>query len=75
MKKLKPCPFCGNKKAVEIIDSADTEEVDFFCVEKVESDYHIICNVSKGGCGASSGYADTKDEAIKAWNRRDYVEC
>lgn len=32
--------------------------------------YSMVCNVNKGGCGASSGYFSTVEKAIEAWNRR-----
>ena len=52
------CPFCGSEEAPEL-----TQKID----------YAVICNASsddqKGGCGAQSGYAKTKMEAIEKWNR------
>lgn len=52
--ELKPCPFCGGKN-IE------------FCTLGF---YSMVCNVNKGGCGASSGYFSTVEKAIEAWNRR-----
>lgn len=62
--KLKPCPFCGGKAVIEV----------------VESHRHIICKMPayKGGafiecaeCGcAISG--ETEKEAAELWNRRVY---
>ena len=66
-KMLKSCPFCGNKKAVEIINDADTEEeLNFFCIEEFKLYYHIICNAYQGGCSVSSGFFPTKGKAIEA---------
>ena len=30
----------------------------------------VVCNMHEGGCGASSGYYDSAEKAIAAWNRR-----
>lgn len=39
--------------------------------EECDSQYHaIVCKWNSGGCGASSGYYPTAEEAIEAWNRR-----
>jgi Lar family restriction alleviation protein len=67
--KLKPCPFCGKEVAVfttckEEEDCAKfevCEDVGYLC---------IVCDFNKGGCGASGGYHETREEAIDAWNRR-----
>ena len=34
--------------------------------------HYIICDAVKGGCGALSGYAGTKNEAYKRWNVRRF---
>jgi len=67
--ELKPCPLCGLKVAT-VTTCADLEECENF--ETCEdSGFHIVvCDVNKGGCGASSGYRKTYDEAIEAWNWR-----
>lgn len=41
--------------------------------------YHVICDASgwdnaKRGCGASSGWGETPEEAVAAWNRRADTE-
>lgn len=56
--KLKPCPFCGKR---------DTLEINF---DEGNANCQIICNFNKGGCGSSSGFRHTEDEAIKLWNTR-----
>lgn len=58
MTKLKPCPFCGST-------SVDVKD-DYHPVPN----YYAVCDYNKGGCGASSGYCRTEEEAIEAWNRR-----
>jgi Lar family restriction alleviation protein len=65
MAELKPCPFCGNKRVSVVVDNAAyslglTEDANF----------QITCSVTNFGCGASSGWHDTKDKAIEAWKRR-----
>lgn len=59
--EIKKCPFCGGNFAeYNLCEDEDT------LVEQ----YNIVCNAQKGGCGASCGYAFTKKEAEKKWNRR-----
>ncbi len=78
MAELKPCPFCGKKVAV-MTNAHDLEECSNFendnchCSEFESNpcEYNtVVCDVNKGGCGASSGYYPTIEEAIEAWNRR-----
>ena len=72
--KLKSCPFCG--KEVQIISNCiELEECENFeeCTGNTLST--VVCNFKKGGCGATGGYRVTKEEAIKAWNRRASNEC
>ena len=57
MSELKPCPFCGEKDSVELIDN--------------EEYFFVICNLLKRGCGASSFKTDEDTEqVVKAWNTR-----
>lgn len=76
--KLKHCPFCGANVA-EITNAHDLEEcanfADEICPCKNYEDvgcsyFTVVCNMNKGGCGASSGYYATEEKAIAAWNRR-----
>ncbi|MGN0444222.1 MAG: hypothetical protein ACI4F5_06380 [Acutalibacteraceae bacterium] len=69
----------AEKKVAVMTDAHDLEECSNFdydncpCNEYEPSPCELItvvCNVNKGGCGASSGYYPTKKEAIEAWNRR-----
>lgn len=55
-KKFEPCPFCGK-----------TESVEFDCDG---GNVAVVCNVHMGGCGASSGWHQTYEGAILAWNGR-----
>ena len=61
--RLKPCPFCGKTDSLVVWAEGDQ--------------YHVVCDAadcadgtSNGGCGASSGFADSIAEAAKAWNKR-----
>ena len=66
--ELKPCPFCGGQ-SIGLDSCKGLEECQNF--EECGSQYHaIVCNWNSGGCGASSGYYPTVEEAIEAWNRR-----
>lgn len=76
MEKLKPCPFCGNSVAehttlqdCEMCANFEDEEM---CpnFEACGYGHFIVCNVNKGGCGASTGWYQTIEEAVKAWNTR-----
>ena len=79
MTKLKPCPFCGAKKAMCITNAHELEECANFDYDncpcnEYESNacnyYSVVCNVNNGGCGAASGYYPEPEQAANAWNRR-----
>lgn len=55
--ELKPCPFCGAKKELEIV----------YIGEKA---WMVHCAM----CGCSIDCSDTGEEAIEAWNRRNWNE-
>lgn len=65
-KELKPCPFCNNAAAPEIITA------DELCVGGMtDPDQRtVVCSALNGGCGATCGYQDSDEEATEAWNRR-----
>ncbi len=59
---LKPCPFCGSGE----------HEADRTCLKVLldsQNFYSVVC-----WCGTSGPIRDSKREAIKAWNTRDYAE-
>lgn len=66
MPNLKPCPFCGR------VDKLNVREIKQILDEIVIKQYSVFCDASgdKTGCGASCGYRRTRNEAVKAWNRR-----
>lgn len=61
---LKPCPFCGRIDTLSIDDI--THRLDDVSIVQ----YHVVCNANKSGCGSSSGYEYSKNDAVEAWNRR-----
>lgn len=77
---LKKCPVCG-KDSADFATIAEEESCgrfeDIDC-PKFESFYPcnmcgyfmVVCNMQKGGCGLSTRYFKTKEEAAEAWNRR-----
>ena len=63
--KLKACPFCGSVIAPRLLtedELKDNGDPDW---------YTVCCSATAGGCGATSGYAQSKDGAIKKWNGRE----
>ena len=82
--KLKPCPFCGSGLDVDDSDTLHPSGTAWLEVEGLlcrryvsykESPnwcYEVHCCTHYGGCGASIA-GDSRDEAIRLWNRR--VEC
>ena len=71
MEELKACPHCGKKDTVDFTTCVETEDCAHFeeCPEE-EPYYCVVCNIHKGGCGASGGFAPTRQEAVEKWNRR-----
>ena len=68
---LKPCPFCGKSVATiySVFDLEDFSEEDIASYIHDES-FASVCDGVKKGCGASGGYAPTKEEAGEKWNTR-----
>lgn len=75
MTGMKLCPFCGKTETLAIVDCIELEECDQF--EHCDKDTYktVACCYNKGGCGASSGYRPTEQEAIDAWNTRHEPTC
>lgn len=68
--KLKPCPFCNSTEHIKIISCCDDSCESANCSDCDFIMYTVCCCVTSGGCGASSGYKETKEEAKEHWNRR-----
>ena len=68
--KIEKCPFCG-KEVAEISNCQELEVCRHFeSCPATEPYVCVVCNMFEGGCGASSGYYDSEEKAIAAWNRR-----
>lgn len=77
--ELKKCPHCGKNTAI-ISSAKSCEECMNFESDKCPNYLYndddncslkfVVCDVHQGGCGASSGWYNTEEEAAKAWNRR-----
>lgn len=65
--KLLPCPFCGEDVA-EVGDYNNIHDIDD---EDSDEGYTVVCTFSKGGCGASTGWAESAAVAVALWNRRN----
>ena len=62
MSELKPCPFCGSSMCQTYLMCHTYLSGEFYYARR-----NIMCT-------STSGLADTKDDAIKAWNRRAEVK-
>ena len=68
--KIEKCPFCG-KQIAEISNCKELEGCRHFeSCPATEPYVCVVCNMFEGGCGASSGYYDSEEKAIAAWNSR-----
>ncbi len=73
---LRPCPFCGDTKQVQLMQ-ADARGLLPWCDERGSrsTEYVVVCAIqyiagARFGCGSSSGYSETAAGAINRWNRR-----
>lgn len=69
--KLLPCPFCGRSDTMCFSNNHEECDDDI----DVPTMYIVVCSMHDGGCGAHSGYYETKWEAAAAWNRRAERTC
>lgn len=67
MAELKSCPFCNNNKISVVVDNA---EYSLGLIDETDVHFKVICSTTSCGCGASSGWRNTKQEAIECWNTR-----
>lgn len=69
---MKHCPMCGRTQYLgyatveDMLAPYGTGDVSSYVLKQV----CVICSATKGGCGTSSGYALSKDDALELWNRR-----
>lgn len=63
------CPFCGFGCA-EIATCKELGNCQNFEECEHNGFYSVVCNINKGGCGASGGYANNIEKAWEKWNRR-----
>ena len=79
---LRECPFCGKDvadfaTAKELEDCQNSEDEDVCPAYQFDchcNRFTICCNVHKGGCGATTGYAWGREMAAEKWNRRAYED-
>lgn len=69
--ELRPCPFCGRSDTMCFSNNHEECDDDI----DVPTMYIVVCSMHDGGCGAHSGYYETKLEAAAAWNRRVERTC
>ena len=73
---LKPCPFCGATRTLEVTSAAELncEDKEEFSAWPHSDSYAVMCDAHQpggpGGCGASGGFFLSEAEAVAAWNRR-----
>lgn len=71
--ELIPCPFCGSEEAPQIMTLAEINcrDVDDLEYEFEAAFYAVVCHISFGGCGCSTGQLpDSPEGAAELWNRR-----
>lgn len=61
------CPFCDSHSAPQLESKSEDMGVDY---SKIDEQWRIVCNVHDEGCGSSSGFHKTQEQAIQAWNTR-----
>lgn len=68
MEKLKPCPFCGEKPLVRMVDLRCITVADNVALR--DEWYRVCCGNASCVCNTRTKKFLSKDEAIEAWNRR-----
>ncbi|MER9912861.1 Lar family restriction alleviation protein [Mesorhizobium sp. M0050] len=65
--ELRSCPFCGSAKKPTVMDFEGEPYVPGFEVRCDASGWE---GMDERGCGATSGWGETREEATANWNRR-----
>lgn len=64
---MNKCPFCG----ADVAEVVTASELEYDCpIGWGERHFSVVCNVHNGGCGATTGFYDSEEEAEEAWDRR-----
>ena len=63
MSEIRPCPFCGNRKAM-------VRRIPRDGVQLYRDRYAVLCPYWDDGCGAEGGWRTSKVEAVAVWNER-----
>ena len=64
MSELKPCPFCGSKKAMVLNMLEECRGMELAGITK--NNWNVVCQK----CFGMGGTRRSAVDAIKAWNRR-----
>lgn len=68
--ELRACPFCGRFGPVHTEECTMDPCPDAECELCEERCYRVLCDIDREGCGASSGWYETKQDAADGWNDR-----
>lgn len=71
--ELSACPFCGKETSLCFANCQEMRACEDF--RQCEDGHYlsVVCSFQRGGCGASSGFFPTAEEAAAAWNRRPEI--
>lgn len=64
MNELKPCPFCGNKAALEYDEKRNSIDVVCSYCNCIMSGFYVYYRHRNGA------FEETAEKAIEEWNRR-----
>lgn len=66
--KLSKCKHCGSEAAPTFVSDEELGEVEGRRSPYDYKHWCVICDYTKGGCGARSGYDQSGHKAIEKWN-------
>lgn len=80
MNNIKNCPHCGRPGRLSTCKDVETcvnvehcPSYEHYYPPTAEM-YTVVCDFTKGGCGACGGYYLDEEKAIEAWNKRMPVD-